>query len=436
MYDYPVVAKGSKLGIHSLRPKNSVNHIRHLKANGTRFPVVKAVDDIDWLIEVKAIDPEIVTIARLHRGPGQGNEGLNGVENVTNGDYSAFVEELFAPVVTKLNAQPALRSGVDYWEICNEPDPPGADGYRKLAEAMIACMNRAEQMGIKLAIFAWNAGTPEWDELQAAVNTGVFGRARRGGHIMTVHEGVFKHPTEGWIDPIDFLYGVRIPNAPVVPGTGALCFRYRYLYHLLEQRDEVIPLVVSEIVYGGGYAHDGGSASDTTARARWYDERARQDYYVLGHLPFTLGSNDGEEWSRRDYEFAYAELMAYMISVRNQANEAAPPDDDGGRGRPGDGDDDGDGNGGVTPPPPPTPQKYKVVVNLLPQDATLSEKIRVLTAVHAQRQGVHQSADDAKTLVLSGRDDSYVKVWAAERWREDIIAFFERDGVRVERHTL
>ena len=61
-YNYPVITVGGKVGIHSLRPAECLAYINQLKANGGRFPVVKSVDDIDWLSDVKAIDPNIITI--------------------------------------------------------------------------------------------------------------------------------------------------------------------------------------------------------------------------------------------------------------------------------------------------------------------------------------------------------------------------------------
>jgi hypothetical protein len=123
-------------------------------------------------------------------------------------------------VLNKIAVSPELQGGrvVDYWEIVNEPAPPGVAGYRRLAELMKLCMEKAERHGLKLGIFAFNAGTPEWAEMQAMVETGVFGRARQGGHILTLHEGVFYD----W--PIDQWWGHQIPGSPVVEGAGALCF--------------------------------------------------------------------------------------------------------------------------------------------------------------------------------------------------------------------
>jgi hypothetical protein len=67
---------------------------------------------------------------------------------------------------------------------------------------------------------------------------------------------------------------------------------------------------------------------------------------------------------------------------------------------------------------------YVVVVNLLPQDATKAEKLRVLDLVHESKQTILQSADDAKRLVQPGKPGSEVVVWAPNRWITGNIAAY------------
>jgi hypothetical protein len=74
-----------------------------------------------------------------------------------------------------------------------------------------------------------------------------------------------------------------------------------------------------------------------------------------------------------------------------------------------------------------------VKVNLLPQDATLAEKIHVVSETHAFRETILQSADDARRLVKPGRPGSKVKVWDAERWTGgDIAAYLGTDVELLE----
>jgi hypothetical protein len=73
----------------------------------------------------------------------------------------------------------------------------------------------------------------------------------------------------------------------------------------------------------------------------------------------------------------------------------------------------------VAKPEPPTPEPgvdYVVVVNLLPQDATRAEFAHVLSTTYGQRESIVYSAHDAARLVAPGAPDSFVRVWAFERW--------------------
>ncbi|MGB1252803.1 MAG: hypothetical protein ACPG8W_19470 [Candidatus Promineifilaceae bacterium] len=497
-FNYRVINRGSKVGIHSMKPSVMLENIRALKNRGGRFPVVKAVNDMDWLIDVKAIDPNIVTIGRFSFNVDGIGEGLNGIHEVRNDDFTKYINTMFTPLEEKLRLRPELRQAVDYWEICNEPDPPGASGYRNLSLAMVGAIDRANAMGLKLAIFALNAGTPEWYEMEAMVATGVFAKAKAGGHIMTMHEGVFRDPTHGWINPIDHWYGDPIPanesatrwvqmranglfffdhqdGAAPRPswwanGTaGPLCFRYRYLYELLKQRNEVIPLVISEIVYGEGYGERGNNVTDMVNRVGWYDRKAAEDYYVWAHLPFTFGG--GGEWTNRNYDFAIGGVVNYNAAQKDRPNANAPT------------------GGGTNPTPvptsppatstpvtptpvpptsvPPTPvatvppnTPFKVFmpilmqappptpvtnlpevdrairVNLLPKNATLNERLYVISQTDAKKENIVQSAIDARDLATIGNNQSVVKSWASERWATSIVDFMNQQGIRTEQHVI
>ena len=319
---YPVVERGSKLGVHGIYAGPMVDYARDLARSGARFPVVKAVDDLGWLVEVKKVSPGTITIGRVTSG---GYDGAPHVEKPET-DLDAMAARLVGFVLEEVEADPRLREAVDYWEVVNEPDPPGAEGYPRLSQLMIKCIEVAEQHDLKLAIFSLNNGTPEWNEMKAMVDSGVFGRAKDGGHILALHEG------SPWPDePIDLMWWNPdapdpIPGAPVVERAGALTFRYRYLYHLLEERDEIIPLVISEW-YCARYESGGGTPADVLEAVRWYDKRAARDFWFWGFCPFTVGPT--AEWYDADYTFAYPDLMAYMREIRERQN-ALPPDESNG----------------------------------------------------------------------------------------------------------
>jgi hypothetical protein len=410
-WPYPLIEQGSKLGVHTIRQNGALGFTRALVEGGAHFPVVKGVDDLGWLLEVKVVSPETIVVARLVT-PLESCPGVHFPET----DLDEMADDLIDFILRKIDATAGLREAVDYWEVVNEPDPPGTDGYRRLSELMFKCMDRAEDEGLKLGIFTLNAGTPEWNEMEAMVESGVFARARQGGHILSIHEGVFSPH-----DPVDTWWGDSIPGAPEVEGAGALCFRYRYLYHLLEQRDEVVPLLVSEWC---GYDQGPLTPADVVERVRWYDEKAREDYWVLAFCPFTLGPVP--PWGSHDYEFAYSAIVDYMISIKDADNAMPEPVDDE------DDDENGEGNGnGEEKPCRGLPRvQYERVYVLLPPDAGEAWAHAVVDATwEGRRYTVGASADDAG---MGDLDDKTVVAVNPARWGDDLEDFFETHypGVR------
>ncbi len=322
------VDRESKLGVHGIWSNRILEFTQILADAGAPFTVVKAVDDLGWLKDVKRISPETVTVGRLtheHEGAALVNDPAV--------DLDGYAAVLMAPILGKVQTDPSLRQAVDYWELTNEPLGGGAppEAYARLAQLTIKCLDIAEANGLKLALFGFSAGTPEWVDLLAIVETGVFARAKAGGHILALHEGVFGD------DPIDKWWNVHfvdqsgnpttegtgvtapggwIPGGPVLEGAGALSLRYRFVYRLLEERDQVVPLFVSEFYAGGGY--DPANKADVVARIRWYDSQLRADDYVLGFGPFTLGPVP--EWKHQDYEPFYGGGDGLVAHITGQAD--------------------------------------------------------------------------------------------------------------------
>lgn len=361
-YGYPVIEKGSKIGVHAIRAGNT-----KVYAAEVGFSVIKVVDDFGWVKDVYEQSPDTIFIGRRVWG----GEGCQDVEMMDEEDMVCHAEEAIDKILRACDANPGLKDIIKYWEPYNEPDPPGADGYRALAELQKVTMDVAEDHDLKLALFSLNSGTPEWDEMEAMVETGVFARAREGGHILATHEGTFDthDPLEWWPD--------TIPGSPEVDGAGPLHFRYRFLYHLLEQRNEVIPLVVSE-----WYCGDEQSASIEVIcdAMEWYDIQACQDYYVLGFCPFTLGPTG--QWGHTDYDRFYRNGVTLWMKTTADEENALPDSQPVTGGKP--------------------RVDYERTYNVIPQDATLEEAVAIfLHGWQESKQTVGGSYDDAGVGDLS-----------------------------------
>lgn len=297
MIDY-----GAKIGIHAIQGAKAIQYTQEAINRGFYIPVVKAVDDVGWLRDIKNISPNTIIIARFTSEW----EGCQGVESMNMQQLNELADRLMTIIEDKMALNPGLP--VDYWEVVNEPDPPS--GYSQLSQLMILCMERANHLGIKLAIFGLNAGTPEYSDMIQMVESGVFAFAKANGHILTLHEGVLE---PDW--PINQWWGHQIPGSPVVDGAGALCFRYRYLYDLMGA--DKIPLVVSEMYY---QAYD--NPDEVASRAAWYDAEASKDWWFMASLPFTVGPVG--QWVNQNYEPSYPAILNYMDSVKNRENAVSP----------------------------------------------------------------------------------------------------------------
>lgn len=302
--------EGHKLGIHGILAGDILAYVEHAADAGMPLSVVKAVDDMTYLARVKQISPETLTVARFtsqHEGAALVND--------PDTDLAWYAGEIMGTIFDRLEEQPELAAVVDYWEPINEPLGGGVptDAYERLAQLMVHCIDLAEQQGLHLALFSFSAGTPEWADMMAIVETGVFSRAKAGGHILALHEGVYgDNPINKWYGPAH-----SIPGAPEIPDAGALTGRYRYWYHLLQQRDEVVPLFISEFYAGNGYGDD-ANLDDIVARMAWYDRQLQRNSYALGFAPFTLGPT--EQWIGEDYAFVYQALFG----GRAEPNDVSP----------------------------------------------------------------------------------------------------------------
>lgn len=308
MMDYPVITHGSKIGIHAIRPGSVIQLVRLAAEAGTPFPVVKSVDNGGVMIDVRRISPSTLTIFRRVYHP-----SAHGVETWDAARMNREADALLEFGTGNLNVEE--RAAIDWYELLNEDDPPGVAGYAALGRYMKVLSEKATARGVKIALPAHNFGTPEWDEMVAMVATGAFAAMKAGGHILVTHEAV---------DPFSdtpLAFG-SIPGAPTVAGAGPHAWRYRFLYHQLALRDEIVSLVVSEFYAGLGY--DLINLSRVMDRFKQYDDEVRKDRYVLAFLPFTIDPDD--TWLGQNYTplFDSASMRDYRLARVGLSNATRP----------------------------------------------------------------------------------------------------------------
>jgi hypothetical protein len=294
----------SKLGLH-VQWNNSHDIMKYIR--NYRPAVVKGMDDLGFMAEVKEASPSTVTVGRLSVD-----------EQNTEGDP---LQRARAYVAMNLEAYKS-SPGVDYWEGLNEPGVRGRmDWYAVFEAERVRLM--AEQ-GLRCAVGAFSAGTPEYDEIEAFLPA--IRAAQEHGGILTLHE--YDAPL------FDRSVGEGIPGAAARPDRGPLALRYRYWYEdFLEPRGLVIPLVISEAGVDGIVANrpgpegrgwrdfstywskqglGGDDVKTYLSQLSWYDGEVRKDDYVLGFAVFTAGAMN-DDWRSYDITSILRHIAQYVV---------------------------------------------------------------------------------------------------------------------------
>jgi len=320
VYTFPTRAPASgptKLGFHvTLNSGGVLDYVAAVKP-----PVMKGVDDIGYLKDVKALSPGTITIGRF----------VVDQPNIGGGDPAQraidFVNE-------QLPRYLQHKDYVDYWEGWNEVTYPNYEWYA-IFEAARAC--EMQKHGLKAAIGAFSTGTPEPWQFMAFLPAMEAGK--RCGAILTTHE--YGAPTLylWWSQGLPESYGN--PPVPAYPDRGPLCGRYRFLYRdILIPRGLAIPLVISEAGIDGG-AGAGQRPGYSTAQGwmgfrdywgaelgvtdpvafyvdqlAWYDSLLRQDSYVIGATIFNVAGGSSPTWASFEASGLIPKLREYAQGLQ------------------------------------------------------------------------------------------------------------------------
>ncbi len=295
----------SKLGLHVVR-NNDPNILEFVRK--AQPAVMKAVDDLGFLAEVKAVSPRTITIGR---------------HSVGSQDYKGNPEEAAQEYVAEYLDIFRANPAVDYWEGWNEPDPNLTNmiWYSRFEQERVIQM---AQHGFRVAIGGFPTGVPEMDEFQLFIPA--IDVAIQHGGILSLHE--YSAPD------MAYLYGDPLPGFPAYPDRGSLTFRYRWYYReYLEPAGLEIPLVISEAGIDGIIGNHPGPAGlgwrdfqtywETQGLGRtgveafinqlaWYDAGVRQDGYVIGFTVFTAGGFG--YWENYNVNPILPEITDYAVS--------------------------------------------------------------------------------------------------------------------------
>lgn len=308
------IARGSKFSIHASFPAGTPEFARDLAAQGAPLGTFKVVQDWGYLKLLKQWSPDTLTIARFVMP----FDGAGGVQDWSPEQIRAYAAQYMAAYRNVLLEQSQYDDGqrlsyIDWLELLNEPDPPGAQGYANLARLGIEMLNIGETWDVpvrRFALFGLNCGTPEWNEMLAVADTGLLERIAAGGHMLTLHEGVLP-----FSDPITSGWPGTIPSAPSIPNAGSLCGRYKFWLHIARTRGLYLPIFISEFYSGPDY--ELSSAASIVERMAWYDDLVKEDPELWGFAPFTFGQGPPQ-----DYGPFLPDFFNYVLTVKHRQNAA------------------------------------------------------------------------------------------------------------------
>jgi len=293
-----------KVGLHVIRSRDAIPLLRQAVQVGRPFRAVLSVNQPTLASEIKSVSPSTIVITRF-----TGDESWGYGARLERGDDpKAVAFDLFKHIMAGKNI--AELGAADYLALENEPDPAGPTNYARLATASVE-LGRivSETLGKKLAHLGLNAGTPEWDEILAMRDAGLFDHLRQSGNCLNVHEGVIP-PTEK--TPIVRGHGDTIPGAPERRAytAGSMALRHEYMW--LAAGGEVFDVLVGEFYPGGGTSESADPA-DIVARCSWYNGKLRSR--VIAFLPFTVDAEGG---------WADQEMNRFYPAIIQAKKESAP----------------------------------------------------------------------------------------------------------------
>ncbi|MBI5079701.1 MAG: hypothetical protein HZB17_00135, partial [Chloroflexi bacterium] len=157
---------GTKIGFHAtLSGEITLDYVAKVKP-----PVMKGVDDIQFLKKVKAVSPNTITIGRY----------VVPQLNIGEGDAAKRAIDFVNEYLPKYREH---KDYVDYWEGWNEVSFPNYEWYA-VFEATRAC--EMQKYGFKASIGNFSSGTPEpwqFESFMPAIEAGI-----RCNAILGLHE--------------------------------------------------------------------------------------------------------------------------------------------------------------------------------------------------------------------------------------------------------
>lgn len=328
----PSVLSGALYGMHAQEPGRIVPILDAYKAQGVSVRALNSVENPG--LDRDAHDRGVLTTIARFKNPNDRWEGGQDADTWSDSEIASFCQQSIQMLFDRTN--PWERAGVTHWiPGYNEWNPSGAvpgdsnaTDWSRIATIFMRLMDEAEARSaefgqpIRLVLPNVSQGTPQYNQMQQFLATGIGDRMALRDDRFGVHEGPFTG------QPIDIGSGDIIPGAPAVPqGAGSAVGRIYYWISLgLKAK-----FVVTE-------AYDGldrnTPVGDRLARMRYMDQLYRHSPLYDGACFFELEINPSSQWFVTDFTPVFdvppsptGPMLDELLAERDTPNPIPFPED-------------------------------------------------------------------------------------------------------------
>ena len=293
--------------VHLIGDNGFLEHYALMLAAGYGLTGVKGCATMGVLGDVKALDPDIVTLGRYINGT---LTGVNVECPNIHGDLRAKARQVMDSLLPLWEQH---RAYVDIWEVTNELDPVAADGHRRLAVLFLHILDIAEAEGYRIAALSYSLGVPEYPEMAAVAGTGLLERLKAGRHGLSLHE--YANPMNQW-------FGQKIPGAVAHPDRGPLACRFKFWEDFTGGPAGMPDVYLTEV----NLARDlvDVDPEEWVKQMRWYIDEVKKSPYVKMINLFTWGEWDRFDISQAPYDDVWHQMAIDTAGVPGGQPEPEP----------------------------------------------------------------------------------------------------------------
>ena len=313
----PSPDRGTRIGIHAIRPGQTMPLIRTLKERGAKVASVLAVEQAGLLMDVKAVSPDTLRIWRIYTPQFDGLQDIHLWSPEAIQAAFSLIAQYTRDRWDRLAQEE--RDAIQLIAVLNEADPQGPVGYRNYGTLCRLLCEWATGRGIRLLLPGHNNGTPEYAEVVQFFSGGAAEAMVAGRHALNLHEGVDPPQSTGRM-AVDVH---PLPGGPFpVPGAGTLALRYRHTVDHLRRTGHPVPDLYLGEFYGGAYGVQ--DVPGTLANFMFFDQTTRTDPWLKAFHGFTMDPDEG--WQGQNYNplMTSPGLIEYIIRERERTNATVP----------------------------------------------------------------------------------------------------------------